>query len=159
MIWVVYYENNEKKYEDYKKKVDFIDKKSSQNFKIYIIYITKYKEIQKYDRFFILDDDIVINTSDINKMFEVSKKYKLWICQPSFGVGSKHGEHTKNVKGAILRYTNFIEVNTPLYTRWALNRLMKYYTPKLIGWGVDYLSMWAASHMYKNTCCTYSKMY
>ena len=81
-------------------------------------------------------------------MFEVSKKYKLWICQPSFGVGSKVSwEHTKNVKGAILRYTNFIEVNTPLYTRWALNRLMKYYTPKLIGWGVLFINMGSWSYV------------
>ena len=42
-------------------------------------------------------------------------------------------------------------MNTPLYTRWALDRLMKYYTPKLIGWGVDYLSIWTAGQMYKNT--------
>ena len=152
-LWVVYYGDNEKKYEDYKKKVDFIEKRKGSKFQnLYYIYNKYKKELQKYDRFFILDDDIIINTSDINKMFETAQKYKLWICQPSFGVDSKVSwEHTKNVKGAILRYTNFIEVNTPLYTRWALDRLMKYYTPKLIGWGVDYLSIWAAGHTYKNT--------
>lgn len=152
-LWVVYYGDNEKKYEDYKKQVDFIHKRKGSKFQnLYYIYNTYKEEILKYDRFFILDDDIVINTSEINRMFEISNKYKLWICQPSFGRGSKTSwEHTKNVKGAILRYTNFIEVNAPLYTRWALQRLMRYYTPKLIGWGVDYLSIWAAGHMYKNT--------
>ena len=129
-LWVVYYGDNDKIYEDYKKSVDFIEKKKGSKFQNLNYIFNKYKkELMNYERFFILDEDIIISTSEINSMFDISKKYKLWICQPSFACNSKVSwEHTKNIRGAILRYTNFIEVNTPLYTRWALNRLMKYYT-------------------------------
>lgn len=152
-LWVVYYGDNDKKYEDYKKSVDFIEKRKGSKFQnLYHIFKKYHKEIMKYERFFILDDDIIISTSDINTMFYMSQKYKLWICQPSFAHGSKISwQHTKNVRHAILRYTNFIEVNAPLYTRWALCRLMNYYDERLIGWGVDYLSIWSTGHMYKNT--------
>ena len=75
-IWVVYYGKNEDNYQKYRKKVDYIEKRKGSKFQnFHHIYNTKFEELQKYDRFFILDDDIIFETPDINKMFEISKKY------------------------------------------------------------------------------------
>lgn len=146
-IWVVYYGKNEEKYQKYSKKVDYIEKHKGSKFQnFYHIYNTKYEELQQYERFFILDDDIIFETPDINKMFEISEKYNLDICGPTFKTnGSSKISHeiTKQQPNNILRYTNFIEVNVPLFSRNALNKFMKYYDPILIGWGIDYLYIWA----------------
>ena len=34
-------------------------------------------------------------------------------------------------------------MNTPLFTKVAMENLMRVYIPELIGWGIDYLYMWA----------------
>jgi len=97
-----------------------------------------------YERFFIVDDDIIMNTNDINNLFNISKKYNLSICQPAFKEESKISHPiTKVVKNSILRYTNFVEVNTPVFSKEALIKFMKYYDDSLIGWGIDYLYIWA----------------
>ena len=146
-IWVVYYGKNEDNYQKYRKKVDYIEKRKGSKFQnFHHIYNTKFEELQKYDRFFILDDDIIFETPDINKMFEISKKYNLDICGPTFKTnGSSKISHaiTRQESNNLLRYTNFIEVNVPLFNRNALNKFMKYYDPILIGWGIDYLYIWA----------------
>ena len=79
-------------------------------------------------------------------MFSISKKYNLDICGPTFKTSSDckiSHEITKTKKKKQIRYTNFVEVNVPLFNRKALDKLMKYYDPILIGWGIDYLYIWA----------------
>lgn len=146
-VWVVYYGDKQEKYDQYAKKVDYIEKHKGSKFQnFYHIYNTKSEELQSYDRFFILDDDIIFETPDINKMFEISKKYNLDICGPTFKTnGSSKISHaiTRQEPNNLLRYTNFIEVNVPLFSKNALNKFMKYYDPILIGWGIDYLYIWA----------------
>lgn len=153
-IWVIYYGNNEQVYNKYKSKVDFIEKRKGSKFQNFHYVYNKYREhLEKYDRFFILDDDIIFNTQDINKMFEISKKYDLWICGPTFKqVPECKISHpiTMQQKGNLLRYTNFVEVNVPLFNKYALNQFMKYYDPVLIGWGIDYLFIWALGKENKN---------
>lgn len=146
-VWVVYYGDNQEKYEKYSKKVDYIEKRKGSKFQnFHHIYNTKFEELQKYDRFFLLDDDIIFDTSDINKMFQISEKYNLDICGPTFKTdGSSKISHliTRQKPNNLLRYTNFIEVNVPLFSKKALNKFMKYYDPILIGWGIDYFYIWA----------------
>jgi len=145
-IYAIYYGNNNVNFNLYQSKVDFIEKRKGSKFQNFHYFYNKNPEIiNKYDRFFILDDDIIFTSDDINKMFDISKKYDLVICGPTFKKkGSKisHGI-TIQQKDKYLRYVNFIEVNVPLFNRVAIDNLMKYYDPVLIGWGVDYLAIWA----------------
>ena len=79
-------------------------------------------------------------------MFELSKKYNFKICGPTFKKTPEckiSHPVTKTENKNQFRYTNFIEVNVPLFNREALDKLMKYYDPILIGWGIDYLYIWA----------------
>ncbi len=146
-IWVVYYGNNNEKYNLYKNNVNFIEKRQGskfQNFKY--IWDKYYNKLNNYDRFFILDDDIIFdNYKDINKMFNISEKYNSWISGPTFKIdGSSKISHniTKKINNNYIRYVNFIEVNVPLFNNYAINKFMKYYDSKLIGWGIDYFYIW-----------------
>ena len=61
-------------------KADYILKRKGSKFQNFHYIYENYPEIiDKYDGFFILDDDIIFNVEDINKMFELSKKYNFKI--------------------------------------------------------------------------------
>ena len=128
----------------YKDRVKFIEKRKGskfQNFKYF--YDTYPGIINQYDYFFIVDDDITINVAGINKLFEIAQSYKLSICGPSFIPPSKTSYRiTKHNPTLLLAYTNFVEVNAPLFSKAALEKLMAVLPPELIGWGIDYLYMW-----------------
>jgi hypothetical protein len=146
-IYAIYYKDDPEIFDMYKNKVNYIESRKGSKFQNFHYFYNKYPDIiNKYERFFILDDDIIFNTDDINEMFKISKEYGLWICGPSFsndGSSKISWSHTKHEPHTLLRYTNFIEVNVPLFNKYALTNLMKYYDPVLIGWGIDYLFMWA----------------
>ena len=140
-IYVIYYGNNETIFNKYKSRVTFIEMRKGSKFQNFRYFYDRYKYIiDYYDYFFILDDDIIFKYNDINDMFSISKKYNLSICGPSFKEGSKISHKiTKQKKNIILTYTNFVEVNSPLFNKQSLNNLMKYLHSELIGWGIDYL--------------------
>ncbi len=147
-VWVIYYGDNDENYENYKSKVDYIEKRKGdkwQNF--HHVYNTHYDKIQEYDRIFFPDDDIIITTGDIKRMFQLSLECDLWICQPSFAKGSEIGwDINKTTPGRFLTYTNFVENNSCLMTRDAINNFMKVYSPKLLSWGVDFIYMITNNH-------------
>jgi len=148
-VYCIYYGDNNDNYLHYSSVVDKIWRRKGSKFQnFYYIYTMYYNIIKNYDRFFIMDDDIIISTDDINRMFNISENYDLWICQPSFTVESKISHSiTQNNIDNILRYTNFIEVNTPLFSKYALEKFMIYYDPILVEWGVDYLYIWALGNI------------
>jgi hypothetical protein len=144
-IYVFYYGKKEENFKLYESHVTHIEASEGSKFQNFYKFWKKHGDIiDKYDRFFILDDDIEILSKDINEMFELSKEHNLEICGPSFSNDS-HISHpvTKHKPNLVLSYTNFVEVNVPLFTRSALDNLMKWYDPILIGWGIDMLYIWA----------------
>jgi hypothetical protein len=150
-IWVVYYDNNNTKYNQYKNKVDRIWKRKGSKFQNFnYIYNRYYDYLIKYDRIYIVDDDIIMNTDQINELFNTSEKYDLWICQPAFLPESKYSHKITLQQNDLLRYTNFIELGVPLFSLEALKKFMKYYDNSLIGWGIDYLYIWANGNNVKN---------
>lgn len=144
-IYVVYYGDNGYIYEEYAKHVAYIERAKGSKFQNFYNFYKKHPDIiAKYERFFILDDDIEITSRDINRMFEISQTYDLMICGPSFKGDSKIAHPiTRNKNNTLLEYTNFVEVNTPLFNKIALFGLMRYFDQSLIGYGIDYLYIWA----------------
>lgn len=143
-VYCVYYGNNDENYKKYSTLVDKIWKRKGSKFQNFHYIYTNYRELlDKYDRFFIVDDDIVINTNDINNLFNISIKYDLWLCQPSYTSTSKISwPGTAHVPNNLLRYTNFTEVGTTVFSEYAIHKFMKYYDPILIGWGIDLFYIW-----------------
>ena len=120
-------------------KADYWERRKGSKMQNFHYIWNKYRDlIMTYERFFILDDDIVFNTRDINECFRLSKQYNLWMLQPSFHGDSKIShEITRKQNGNTLRYSNFVEINTPLVTREVIVDIMKLYCPSLTGWGID----------------------
>ncbi len=101
-------------------------------------------DIKSYDYYFIVDDDIIITTDGINQLFKIINHYNLYIIQPSFIPKYSQISHqiTVTQPGLLMRYTNFIEVNTPVFSKETLIKCMAIYDPILVGYGIDYLFLW-----------------
>lgn len=153
-VMAVYYGKNQKIFNKYTSKVDYIMQRKGSKFQNFHYVYTNYRDIiDKYDRFFILDDDIIFNVEDINEMFKISKKYDFWICGPTFkNVNECKISHNITISKPenLFRYTNFVEVNVPLFNKHALDKLMNYYDPILIGWGIDFLYIWCCGYEHKD---------
>lgn len=141
-IWVVYYGNST--HDKYKKDVDYWERRKGSKFQnFYYLWKKFHQQIKSYQKIFILDDDIVFKTKDINKCFQMSYQYNLWLLQPSFLPTSKLSyDINKKKSNSILRYTNFVEMNTPLFDISVLSDIMEKYDPSLVGWGIDLLISW-----------------
>lgn len=147
-IYVVYYGDDESVFQRYNtnKQIKHCEKQKGSKFQNLIYFYKKYPHLfQIYDQFFILDDDIVFKVDDINRMFEMSRRYKLDICGPSFIKPSKISwnltAHRENIE---IAYTNFVEVNAMLFSQQALHNLIgRIMNAGLIEWGIDILAIWA----------------
>jgi hypothetical protein len=100
--------------------------------------------IKNYDYYYIVDDDIIISTKAINSLFKIINDFSLDIIQPAFVPKKSRISHsiTRAIPNIFLRYTNFIEINTPFFSKSALEKCMNIYDPTLVGYGIDYLFIW-----------------
>ena len=69
-------------------------------------------------------------------MFEISNNYNLDICGPSFEATKSIISRpiTKHKTSTLLTYTNFVEVNVPLFNKKSMHNLMRKIDYTLIGW-------------------------
>eukprot|EP00935_MAST-01C_sp_MAST-1C-sp1_P001389 g1389.t1 len=143
-LWVVYYGQDPVIYSKYAEVADRIEWRKGSKFQnLYHVYQTCAAQLAQYSRIFVADDDIVMDEAAIERLFQISAEHDLWICQPAFRPESKLShEITLRQRGTLLRYTNFVEVNTPVFSSDALVKCLEAYDERLIGWGVDYLCLW-----------------
>ena len=102
-------------------------------------------DIKKYERYFILDDDIIISCEDINKLFIIMEKLNLDVLQPSFDLHKSKLSYTFNISrpNQFLHFTNLIEVGVMMLNKQSLEKCMEMYEPSLItGYGLDYFFIW-----------------
>lgn len=94
----------------------------------------------KYDYFFFPDDDIDMDGSVIIALFEAMKKYQLDIAQPSLSRMSYFTwKHTLRNCCCRLRYTNFVEMMVPCFSRNALKKVLFTFDENETGWGTETL--------------------
>lgn len=138
-IIVLYYGDSENIFLKYKKNVKKCVKIKGQKWHLLTEYILKnLNEIEKYEYFWFPDDDLLTHSNDINKIFDICKKYDLWLCQPSLD-GHVSYEIEKKVHDSILRFTNFVEIICPMMSLETLHKLIFYFNINESGWGLDYL--------------------
>lgn len=152
-VWVVYYGDDRARYDALVRTCDRVEHRKGSKFQnFHHVYRThRAFLLDHYERFFVVDDDIVFDTTPtandrphIEKLFALSVEHDLWLCQPAFVPPSKVShEVTKHQPDTLLRYTNFVEVNTPVIARDVLDKCMRAYDPRLVGWGIDFLFVWA----------------
>lgn len=96
--------------------------------------------IESYQSIWLVDDDIIINTESINRMFKIFSEYNLWMAQPSFDKHSQISHAiTMNNPSCILRYTNFVEVGVPIFSTKTIPLLMESFNDASTGYGLDYV--------------------
>jgi len=135
-LWVTYYGDQENKY---KKIADFYNmRKGGKLPNLYYLYQQHKDILDNYDAIFVLDDDILIDCNQINRLFEIREQFDLWLLQPAFHPAGKISHPiTKVAPSSFLRYTNFVEVACPLFRKDKLDKFMEVYDPVLVGWGAD----------------------
>ena len=93
----------------------------------------------RYEAVLVLDDDILIRASDIDRLFAIRTAHDLWLLQPAFDPRGKISwEITKVNPHCRLRYTNFVEMTCPLFRQDKLADFMAVYDPELVGFGMDW---------------------
>ncbi|MBX3427330.1 MAG: hypothetical protein KF688_16750 [Pirellulales bacterium] len=95
--------------------------------------------VEEYDRFWLPDDDVAADTGTVNRLFALAAKHRLQICQPAIGRGDVSFEATRAHAGYTLRYTRFVEIMCPLFTRKALVRAMPLFAANKSAWGIDWV--------------------
>lgn len=96
--------------------------------------------IKKYNCVYVFDDDCIPIKGNLLGLYEIMMKYNLSLVSPSHdpkGKGLIELMHHKQ-GGHKFRYTNFIEMNFPVFSQEALYNYMKAYDGKLCGWGNDW---------------------
>ncbi|MCK5708076.1 MAG: hypothetical protein KAI43_10525 [Candidatus Aureabacteria bacterium] len=136
-LWVSYYGNEENRYKDVS---DFyIAKKGGKFPALHYVYQHWGEILNHYEAIFIMDDDLIINGSNISRLFEIREEYDLWILQPAFSpIGRISFSITRVKPFSFLRYTNFIEVGCALFRRDKLDEFMKIYDPTLVAFGIEW---------------------
>jgi hypothetical protein len=116
---------------------DIIVKRKGLKFDNFYHFIN-HNDISHYDAVWVVDDDIIIDTNSINKMFDTFSKYKLWLAQPSFIDGSRISwDITKKNPDCILRFTNFAENGVAIFSKHILPKLDETFKAARTGYGVD----------------------
>lgn len=97
--------------------------------------------IFQYDAIWMPDDDIRTNCATISRMFHTFMVYNLLLAQPAL---TRHSYYSHKVtlqeEAYLLRYTNYVEVMAPIFSREALKTLWPTFNKSISGFGLD--SIW-----------------
>lgn len=129
-------------FEKYQSDTEFVC--SLKGFKLNLVhqYLSARPELMgRYEYYFLPDDDILMSPGNINALFAAMRRYNLQIAQPSLVMSYRTWEHTIWDRFTRLRYTNFIEMMVPCFSRAALSRVFFTFAENSTGWGTE--SHWA----------------
>ncbi|MDA8329101.1 MAG: DUF707 domain-containing protein [Betaproteobacteria bacterium] len=93
-----------------------------------------------YDQIWLPDDDIMTSWADINRLFAICRRHELDLAQPALLMNGNIS-HQVTVHNPVfsLRYTNFVEVMCPLFSREGLQICHPVFNGSISGWGLDYI--------------------
>jgi hypothetical protein len=100
-------------------------------------------ELDRFDYVWLPDDDIRAATGDVNRLFQIARDYRLAIAQPGIESGDVSYRALRQQPNLLLRYTGFVEVMCPLFSRDALGAVRHTFAEVHSGWGID----WAWTRM------------
>lgn len=91
----------------------------------------------RYEYFFIPDDDILMDAATINALFAAMRHYRLKIAQPALCRSYYTWGHTLRDRYCRLRYTDFVEMMAPCFSREALEKVLFTFNENETGWGTE----------------------
>lgn len=135
-LWITYYGDQGARFRDL---ADYYHLRKGSKFQnLYFAYQTCMAQLAHYRAILIMDDDILIDSQDINQLFEIREEFDLWILQPAFRtVGKVSWDITRLHPTSRIRFTNFVEMTCPLFRTDKLFTFLGRYDPKLVGYGID----------------------
>lgn len=96
--------------------------------------------IEKYDAVWIPDDDLLVDTDTINRMFGLFHGLEISYGQPALTTDSYYTyPFLLRDDASLVRYTNFVEVMAPIFSRRALKEIANTIELSPSGWGLDFL--------------------
>ena len=96
--------------------------------------------IWSYDWIWLPDDDLAADLTTLNRFFEIVAEYNLDLSQPALGAGSyASSDITMQRPHMKLRFTTFIEIMAPCFSRRALRLCLPYLDATISSWGPDIL--------------------
>lgn len=136
-LFVVYYGNRPESLRD--QADHFVSRRGSKFQNLHHCYLAHADILSRYDSILVMDDDILIDSARINRLFEIRRELDLWVLQPAFRlIGKISWDITRVRPSSKLRYTNFVEMSCPLFRKDKLDAFMAVYDPDLVGYGTDW---------------------
>ena len=94
----------------------------------------------EYDYIWFPDPDLEIDGTDIDLLFSSMKLFDLDLAQPSLSANSFTSHPiTLQRQGRILRYTTFVEVMQPCFSKSALSTCATCFDDNQFMWGIDHV--------------------
>ena len=95
---------------------------------------------RRYSAIWIVDDDIDIEFSCVDRLFTEMVKFGLALMQPSLSRDSYYyWEITLNHPESRLRYTDFVEVMMPAFSQAAFQQCVGTFDQSISSWGLDFV--------------------
>ena len=91
-----------------------------------------------YDYIAFVADDVKARQSSWDDLFAICRRYALDLAQPAVKGPVSH-QITRPQAGCVLRYTNFVEIMCPVFSRASLALLRDTFGESVSGWGLDFL--------------------
>ena len=98
--------------------------------------------VDQYDYFMLLDDDIATSSKKIEEIFQIHSDNKLLLSQPALTRDSYFSHRiTRRYwrKKVRFRYTNFVEMMCPIFSKESLKKCIHTFDSNKSGWGLDYI--------------------
>lgn len=96
--------------------------------------------VEQYDAFWFPDDDLAIDAAQIDRLFAFVCAYRLCLAQPALTRDSYFTWDTLlQDPNCHLRYTRFVEVMAPVFSRDALRACRHTFAQSISGWGLDWI--------------------
>lgn len=125
-------------YDDFVDDTPYICSMKGYKLKVVYHYLQAHPDIlATYEYFFIPDDDIFMDSSSINSLFDTMSFYGLRIAQPALVNSYYLWGHTLKDPYCVLRYTNFVEMMVPCFSREALRKVLFTFNENETGWGTE----------------------
>lgn len=145
-VAIIYYGDTQSKKELFQQEADlFYHQKGPKWTLLRHFFMTQTQVWQAYDFVAFPDDDLKITVPQWNALFKIGSQYQLDLYQPSLvNNGEQYIKHTLLVSQPqnILRYVNFVEIMTPIFSQRALKQAVQ---KRIVidshlqsGWGMDY---------------------
>lgn len=107
--------------------------------------------LAQYEYILFLDDDILVSTEDLNRLFDICRNHDLDLAQMSLSSNSQCiWQVFFNQPGRALRRVSGVEIMMPVYSRKALQKAADGFALSVSGFGLDLLSAKRVQNMGKN---------